>query len=56
MSEAQALALRVAQTMLEREATGPAWGILIEEMREGYSRIAMRMRGRHAQRPWRTGE
>lgn len=30
--------------MLAAEGTGPAWGIEIEEAREGYARIAMRLR------------
>jgi acyl-CoA thioesterase len=44
MSEADALARRVAETMLSREGTGPAWGIVIEGAREGYSRVSMRVR------------
>lgn len=44
MSGADALALRVAEAMLAREGTGPAWGIVIEEAREGYARISMRVR------------
>ena len=42
--EADALARRVAEGMLASEGTGPAWGIEIEEAREGYSRIRMRLR------------
>ncbi len=38
------IAARVAATMLSREGTGPAWGIAIEEAREGYARISMRLR------------
>ena len=41
---ANELAARVAATMLSREGTGPAWGIEIEEAREGYSRIRMTVR------------
>ena len=37
------LAARVARSMLANEGTGPAWGIAIEEAREGYSRISMRL-------------
>ena len=37
-------AARIAEAMLQAEGTGPAWGIEIEEAREGYARIAMRMR------------
>ena len=43
-SGADALARRVAEAMLASEGTGPAWGIEIEEAREGYSRIRMRLR------------
>jgi acyl-CoA thioesterase len=43
-SDADALATRVAYAMLASEGTGPAWGIVIEEAREGYSRIHMRLR------------
>ena len=38
------IAARVAGTMLSREGTGPAWGIEIEDAREGYARISMRLR------------
>jgi len=41
---ADAVACAVAVTLLSREGTGPAWGIEIEEAREGYARIAMRVR------------
>ncbi len=41
MSEADALARYVAETMLAREGTGPTWGIAIEEAGEGYARISM---------------
>ena len=34
-------AARIAEAMLQAEGTGPAWGIEIEEAREGYARIAM---------------
>ncbi|MGH6950497.1 MAG: hydroxyphenylacetyl-CoA thioesterase PaaI [Vitreimonas sp.] len=44
MSEADALARRVAETLLAREGTGPAWGVTIEEAREGYARIRMVVR------------
>ena len=39
--DADDLANRVAQSMLAAEGTGPAWGIAIEEAREGYARISM---------------
>ena len=41
---ADELAARVASAMLAQEGTGPAWGIEIEEAREGYARIRMRVR------------
>lgn len=44
MSDADALARRIADTLLSREGTGPAWGIEIEEAREGYARIRMKLR------------
>ncbi|HEY4116017.1 MAG TPA: hydroxyphenylacetyl-CoA thioesterase PaaI [Rhizomicrobium sp.] len=44
MNDADALARRVAEHLRSREGTGPAWGIDIEEAREGYARIAMVVR------------
>src|SRR5947208_16970479 len=41
---ADELARRVAEHLRSREGTGPAWGIEIEEVREGYARIAMTVR------------
>lgn len=41
---ADALARRVATHMLAQEGTGPNWGIVIEEAREGYARISMVVR------------
>jgi acyl-CoA thioesterase len=38
------LADKVARSMLAAEGTGPAWGIEIEEARQGYARIRMRLR------------
>jgi acyl-CoA thioesterase len=38
------LAARVAQHMLSEEGTGPAWGIVIEEVRAGYCRLSMLLR------------
>ena len=35
---------KVARAMLDAEGTGPAWGSEIEEAREGYARIRMRLR------------
>ena len=39
-----ALARAVADHMLAQEGTGPAWGIAIEEAREGYARLSMVVR------------
>lgn len=44
MNEADALARRVADAMLQREGTGPAWGITIDDAREGYALIRMTLR------------
>lgn len=44
MNEADMLARRVAETLLAREGTGPAWGIAIDDAREGYARIRMTLR------------
>lgn len=44
MSDADDLARRVAETMLAREGTGPAWDLVIEEAREGYARVRMMVR------------
>ena len=41
---ANEIADMVARAMLAREGTGPAWGIVIEEAREGYARIRMMLR------------
>ena len=35
---------KVAHSMLAAEGTGPAWGVEIEEAREGYARIRMTLR------------
>jgi acyl-CoA thioesterase len=35
---------KVARFMLAHEGTGPAWGVAIDEAREGYARISMRLR------------
>ena len=42
--DANELADRVARTMLAAEGTGPAWGIEIDEAREGYARVSMIVR------------
>ncbi len=44
MSEADDLARRVADAMLTREGTGPAWELAIEDAREGYARVRMAVR------------
>lgn len=44
MNEADKLARQVADTLLQREGTGPAWGVSIEEAREGYARVRMIVR------------
>ena len=41
---ADELADKVARAMLAAEGTGPAWGIEIEDAREGYARIRMPVR------------
>jgi acyl-CoA thioesterase len=41
--DANELATRVAHAMLAAEGTGPAWGIRIEEVRQGYARLSMRI-------------
>jgi len=38
------LAAKVAKAMLNAEGTGPAWGIVIEEAREDYARVTMKVR------------
>ncbi|MBV9931008.1 MAG: hydroxyphenylacetyl-CoA thioesterase PaaI [Alphaproteobacteria bacterium] len=42
--DANAMADKVARAMLAAEGTGPAWGVAVEEAREGYARIRMTMR------------
>ena len=41
---ANEIADKVARAMLAAEGAGPAWGVEILEAREGYARIAMRLR------------
>jgi acyl-CoA thioesterase len=43
-TDADKLARKIADHMLAREGTGPAWGITIEEVGEGYARLAMTVR------------
>ena len=38
-----ALARRVATTLIGREGSGRAWGLELEDVREGYARVAMRL-------------
>ena len=42
--DANELASQVAHGMLAGEGTGPAWGIVIEEVRAGYARLSMVVR------------
>jgi len=44
MNEADKLARLVADTLLQREGTGPAWGVSIDDAREGYALIRMKLR------------
>jgi acyl-CoA thioesterase len=44
MKDADVVAQRVAETLLAREGTGPAWGVTLEEAREGYARVRMVVR------------
>ncbi|MGQ0531818.1 MAG: hypothetical protein ACT4OF_03890, partial [Caulobacteraceae bacterium] len=44
MSGADALARRVADELLRREGTGPAWGVVIDDAREGYALVRMTVR------------
>jgi acyl-CoA thioesterase len=44
MNEADKLAQRIAETLLQREGTGSVWGITIDEAREGFARIQMTLR------------
>ena len=39
-----ALARRIAETLMAREGTAPAWGLVLEEARIGYARIRMKLR------------
>jgi acyl-CoA thioesterase len=42
--DANELATRVAQTMFAAEGTGSAWDLKLEEVREAYARVSMRVR------------
>lgn len=44
MNEADKLARQVADTLLQREGTGPAWGVSIDDAREGYVLVRMTLR------------
>jgi acyl-CoA thioesterase len=44
MSEADTRARAIADSLLSREGTGPAWGLVIEDAREGYARVHMQVR------------
>ncbi len=39
MNEADKLARQIADTLLQREGTGPAWGVSIDDAREGYALV-----------------
>jgi len=42
--DANELASRVAKAMFDAEGTGRSWGLEIEEARDGYARVSMRVR------------
>lgn len=44
MNQADKLARQIADAMLQREGAGPAWGVSIDDAREGYALIRMTMR------------
>lgn len=44
MRDEDVLARRAAEAMLAAEGTGPAWGIVIEDAREGGARLSMKVR------------
>jgi acyl-CoA thioesterase len=44
MSEADKLARRIAEKLFEREGTSGVWAIKLEDAREGYARLSMRVR------------
>ena len=44
MTDPDTLAHKVARAMFAAEGTGPAWGVEIEEAREGYARVSMTVR------------
>lgn len=44
MNEADKLARQIADTLLQREGTGPAWGVSIDDAREGYALVRMTVR------------
>ena len=44
MNEADKLARQIADTLLHREGTGPAWGVSIDDAREGYALVRMTLR------------
>lgn len=44
MSEADAVARRVAEVMLASEGTSAAWGVVLEDARLGYTRIRVVLR------------
>lgn len=44
MNEADNLARRIAETLLQREGAGSAWGVSIDDAREGYALVRMTLR------------
>lgn len=44
MTAADAIARRIAETLMAREGTAPAWGLMLEEARSGYARVRMTVR------------
>jgi acyl-CoA thioesterase len=44
MNQADALARRIAEELLRREGTGRSWGVTVEDAREGYALVRMKVR------------
>lgn len=44
MSEADKLARRIADVMVERAGTAQVWALKLEDAREGFARVSMRVR------------
>ncbi|MDB5710408.1 MAG: phenylacetic acid degradation protein PaaD [Sphingomonas bacterium] len=43
-AESDALARQVAEQLIAKEGTAPAWGLILEEARAGYARVRMKVR------------